>query len=144
MMIRNEILEKIQAEGLAILKLHKKLCELNIEHDFIDRKSESIKIAKSKKEIEIINEMEPFNFQIIIKENGNKISLIQSSISYGITQNLIEVYNFQHEPIVFGYEIGSEILPELISKKKLNSFIINANEKCERLKELERRKNESE
>ena len=32
---RNKILEKIQAEGLAILKLHEKLNELNINHDFL-------------------------------------------------------------------------------------------------------------
>lgn len=38
--MRTEILKKIQSEGLAILKLHQKLNELNIEHEFIDRKIE--------------------------------------------------------------------------------------------------------
>lgn len=125
MIIRNEILEKIQAEGLAILKLHEKLNELNIDHDFVDRKAESIKIAKSKKEIGIIKEIKPFDFQIIIKENGNELSLIQCAYSYGITQNLIEVYNFQHEPITISYDIAAV----LINKKELNQYIIDLNGK---------------
>lgn len=124
---RNKILEKIQAEGLAILKLHEKLNELNINHEFFDRKSESIKLAESKKEIEIIKDIKPFDFQIRIKENGNELSLIQCAYSYGITQNLIEVYNFQHEPVILDHEIAAE----LISKKKLNSYIIAINDKTD-------------
>lgn len=125
MIIRNEILEKVQAEGLAILKLHEKLNELNIEHDFVDRKAESIKLAESKKEIGIIKEIKPFDFQIRIKENGNELSLIQCAYSYGITQNLIEVYDFKYEPITISYDIAAV----LINKKELDQYIIDLNEK---------------
>ena len=131
--MRNEILKKIQNEGLAILKLHDKLNELNIEHEFIDRKEEQIKMAKEKKEIDVINNICPFDYQIYVEENGNKISLIQSPYSYGITDNLIEAYNFQHEPVVLDHEMAAE----LISKKKLNSYIIAVNEKTdESIKEI--------
>ena len=123
--MRNEILKKIQNEGLAILKLHEKLNELNVEHEFIDRKEEQIKRIKEKKEIDTINEVCPFDYQIYIEENGNKISLIQSSYSYGIMDNLIEAYDFQHEPVVLHHETAAE----LISKKKLNSYIIAIYEK---------------
>lgn len=124
-MIRDEILEKIQAEGLAILKLHEKLKELNVEHEFIDRKEERIRLENDKKMKDIINNICPFSYQIFIAENDNKISLIQSPYSYGITENLIEAYNFEHEPVVLHHETAAE----LISEKKLNSFIITINEK---------------
>lgn len=134
--MKNEILKKIQDEGLAILKLHQKLNELNIEHGFFDRKEEQIKRTKEKKEIDIINDICPFDFQILIEENGNQLSLVQSPFSYGINQNLIEVYNFQHEPVVLDHEIAAE----LISKKNLNSYIIVINEKTdekfEKIKEM--------
>jgi hypothetical protein len=130
--MRDELLKRIQAEGLAILKLHEKLNELNIEHEFIDRKEEKIKRIKEKKEIDIINEICHFYYQIYIEENGNKISLIQSFFSYGITKNLIEVYNFQHEPVVLDHEMAAV----LIRKNKLNSYIIAVNEK--NVEELEK------
>lgn len=134
--MRDEILKKIQADGLAILKLHEKLNELNIEHEFIDRKEEQIKRTKEKKEIDVINDICPFDYQIYVEENDNKISLIQSGCSYGITENLIEAYNFQHEPVVLDHELAAE----LISKKKLNSYIIAYNKKndeeLEKLKEI--------
>jgi ribosomal protein L33 len=130
-MVRNEILKKIQDEGLAILKLHKRLEELNIEHEFVDRKEEQIKRIKEKKAIDVINEVCPFDYQIYIEENGNKISLIQSPYSYGIMENLIEAYNFQDEPIV----LHDEIAATLISKKKLNSYIITINEKNDKVLE---------
>jgi hypothetical protein len=117
-MIRDKILEKIQAEGLAIIKLHEKLNELNIEHEFIDRKEESINIF-------------PVNYQIYVEEDGKRISLIQNGFSYGITENLIEAYNFEHEPVIIDHELAAG----LISKKKLNSYIIACYEKNE--KELE-------
>jgi uncharacterized protein YqgV (UPF0045/DUF77 family) len=117
--MRNEILKKIQNEGLAILKLHDKLNELKIDHEFFDRKEEQIKRIKEKKAIDVINEVCPFDYQIYIEENGNKISLIQSPYSYGIMENLIEAYNFQDEPIVLHVEAAAE----LIHKKKLNRFI---------------------
>lgn len=122
--MRNEILKKIQSEGLAILKLHDKLNELNIEHEFIDRKEEQIKVLKEK-EIDVINDICPFDFQIIIKEDGNEISLVQSPFTYGITKNLIEVYNFQHEPVVLDHDMAAA----LIYGKKLNSYIIAVFEK---------------
>lgn len=125
--MKNKILEKIQSEGLAILKLHEKLNELNIEHEFIDRKEEQIKLLKEKKEIDIINDICPFDFQILIEENGNQLSLVQSSFTYGITENLIEAYNFRHEPVV----LHTETAAELIEKKKLNSFIIAVNDKID-------------
>lgn len=131
-MRRTEILKKIQSEGLAILKLHEKLNELNIEHGFIDRKEEQIKRIKEKKAIDVINEVCPFDYQIYVEENGNKISLIQSPYSYGITKNLIEAYNFQYEPVVLDHEMAAV----LISKKKLNSYIIAVNEK--NVEELEK------
>lgn len=128
-MRRTEILKKIQSEGLAILKLHEKLNELNIEHEFIDRKEEQIKMAKEKTAIDTINEIYPFDYQIYIEENGNRMSLIQSPYSYGITKNLIEIYNFQQEPVVLDHEIAAA----LIYKKKLNSYIIVVNDKNDEL-----------
>lgn len=131
--MKNEILKKIQDEGLAILKLHDKLNELNINHEFIDRKKEQIERSKEKKAIDIIkaiaiiNDMCPFDFQILIEENGNKMSLVQSPFSYGINQNLIEVYNFQHEPVVLDHEMAAV----LIEKKKLNSYIIAVKDKTD-------------
>lgn len=132
-MMRNEILKKIQDEGLAILKLHEKLNELNIEHEFIDRKEEQIKMVKEKTAIDTINEIYPFEYQIYVEENDNKISLIQSPYSYGVTENLIEAYNFQYEPVVLNFETAAV----LINKKKLNSYIIVVNEKNdEAIKEI--------
>lgn len=119
--MRNEFLKKIQSEGLAILKLHEKLNELNIEHEFIDRKLE----WEKGKGLDFTNYICPFDYQIYVGENDNKISLIQSGYSYGITENLIEAYNFQHEPVVLNFETAVA----LISKKKLNSYIIIINEK---------------
>lgn len=130
--MRTEILKKIQQEGLAILKLHQKLNELNIEHEFFDRKEEQIKRTKEKKEIDRINNIYPFDYQIFLEENGNRMSLIQSPYSYGITKNLIEIYNFQHEPVVLDHEMAAV----LINKKKLNSYIIAVNEK--NVEELEK------
>ena len=91
--MRNEILKEIQSKGLSILKLHDKLNELNIEHEFIDRKLE----WEKGKGLDFTNYICPFDYQIYVEENGNRISLIQSGFSYGITENLIEAYNFQHE-----------------------------------------------
>jgi hypothetical protein len=134
--MRTEILKKIQDEGLAILKLHDKLNELKIDHEFFDRKEEQIKRIKDKKAIDVINDICPFDYQIYIEENGNRISLIQSPYSYGIMENLIEAYNFQDEPIV----LHAEAAAELIHKKKLNRFIIIIKEKntddLEKLKEI--------
>lgn len=131
-MRRTEILKKIQSEGLAILKLHEKLNELNIEHGFFDRKEEQIKRIKEKKAIDVINEVCPFDYQIHIEEDDNQISLIQSPYSYGITENLIEVYNFQDEPVILDHDMAAV----LINKKKLNSYIIAVNEK--NVEELEK------
>lgn len=120
-MIRDEILKKIQAEGLAILKLHEKLNEINVEHEFIDRKLEKDKGLKFK------NYICPFDYQIYVEEDDKKISLIQNGFSYGITENLIEAYNFEQEPVVLDHEIAAA----LIYGKKLNSYIIAVNEKTD-------------
>jgi hypothetical protein len=130
--MRNEILKEIQSKGLSILKLHEKLNELNINHEFIDRKEESIKLGNDKKMSDIINDICLFSYQIFIEENGNKISLIQSPMSYGIRENLIEVYNFNQEPVVLDHEMAAV----LINKKELNSYIIAVNEK--NVEELEK------
>lgn len=136
-MRRTEILKKIQDEGLAILKLHEKLNELNIEHEFIDRNEERIKMIREEKSVvkastDTIKKVYPFDYQILIEENGNRISLIQSPYSYGITENLIEAYNFMDEPVVLDHEMAAV----LINKKKLNSYIIAVNEK--NVEELEK------
>lgn len=134
--MRDEILKKIQADGLAILKLHEKLNEINVEHEFIDRKAEAIRLENDKKMKDIINNMRLFYYQIYVEENGSKISLVQSPYSYCITENLIEAYNFIDEPVVLDHELAAE----LISKKKLNSYIIAYNKKndeeLEKLKEI--------
>ena len=101
------------------MKLHEKLNELNIEHEFIDRKLEKDNM------LGFTDYICDFDYQIILQENDNRISLVQNGFSYGITENLIEVYNFQHEPVILDHEMAAE----LISKKKLNSYIIVYNEK---------------
>lgn len=116
-MIRDEILKKIQAEGLAILKLHEKLNELNVEHEFIDRK------LKKDKGLKFKNYICPFDYQIYVEEDDKKISLIQNGFSYGITENLIEAYNFDDEPIILDCDHAAE----LIINKNLNSYIIASN-----------------
>lgn len=130
--MRIEILKKIQAEGLAIIKLHEKLKELNVEHEFIDRKEESIRLENDKKMRDIISEEIPFSYQIYVEEDGKKISMVQSPYSYGSTENLIEAYNFEHEPVVLDHEHAAD----LISKKKLNSYIIDLSEELEKIKEV--------
>lgn len=134
--INNEILKKIQDEGLAILKLHEKLKELKIDHEFIDRKAEQVKRGKENEILYFLKNTYPFEYQIFIEENGNKISLIQSPMSYGIRENLIEVYNFKQEPVILDHEMAAV----LINKKKLNSYIIAVNEKnveeLDKLKEI--------
>ena len=125
--MRNEILKKIQEKGLAILKLHEKLNELNIEHEFINRKLEKDNM------LGFTDYICDFDYQIYVEEDGNRISLIQSGFSYGITENLIEVYNFEHEPIILDHEMAAV----LIQKKKLNSYIIACYErKAEELEKL--------
>jgi hypothetical protein len=134
--MRDELLKRIQAEGLAIIKLHERLNELNIEHEFIDRKEKSISLESDKKMCDIIGEIVPFYYQIYVVEDGKEISLIQSPYSYGITENLIEAYNFEDEPVI----LHAETAAELIYEKKLNSFIKIIKEKntddLEKLKEI--------
>lgn len=129
-MLKNDILRILQKEGLAIIELHEKLNELNIKHTFVDRKQKQITMIKKDAElnkeelIDAINDTIPFDYQITLKENGNRISLIQSPYSYGVEKNIIEVYNFQHEPIVLTYNATVD----LIRNKKLNERIIKINE----------------
>lgn len=129
-MLKNDILRILQKEGLAIIELHEKLNELNIKHTFVDRKQKQITMIKKdtgvKREelIDTINDITPFDYQILIEENGNRISLIQSLYSYEVTKNMIEVYNFQYEPIV----LTCNAAVDLICNKKLNERIIKINE----------------
>lgn len=114
---RKEYLENLQKEGLAILKLHEKLEKANIKHEFIDRKAER---AKRTKEVE---KLFIFDYQILIEEKGHQISLIQSPYSYGIMNNLIEIYNFNQEPITLLYTDAFKF----IKHKCLNDYICYAN-----------------
>lgn len=129
-MINNVILRILQKEGLAIIELHEKLNELNIKHTFVDRKRKRIAIIKkdtglkSEKLIDAINDTTPFDYQITLKEDGNRISLIQTPYSYGVEENMIEVYNFNHEPIA----LTCNAAIDLICNKKLNERIIKINE----------------
>lgn len=120
---RKENLENLQKEGLAILKLHEKLEKANIDFTFIDRKKERMEHADHES-IERIKRETPFELQILIMEDGKEISLVQSQFTYGITQNLIEAYNFEVEPITITYVTAFE----LIASKTLNSFLIKQNE----------------
>lgn len=120
---KKEKLENLQKEGLAILKLHEKLEKANIKHEFIDRKNERIQRADHES-IERIKRETPFDYQILIMEGWEKISLIQSRFSYGIEQNLIEAYNFEVDPITITYATAFE----LIENKMLNWFLIKQNE----------------
>lgn len=120
---RKENLENLQKEGLAILKLKEKLEKANIDFTFIDRKKERMEHADHES-IERIKRETPFEYQILIMEGGEKISLVQSSFTYGITQNLIEAYNFEVEPITIHYLTAFD----LIANKMLNWFLIKQNE----------------
>ena len=120
---RKENLENLQKEGLAILKLKEKLEKANIDFTFIDRKKERMEHADHES-IERIKRETPFEYQILIMEGGKKISLVQSPFTYGITQNLIEAYNFEVEPITIKYLTAFD----LIASKTLNSFLIKRNE----------------
>lgn len=120
---RKENLENLQKEGLAILKLKEKLEKANIDFTFIDRKKERIEHADHES-IERIKRETPFELQILIMEDGKEISLVQSQFTYDITNNLIEVYNFEVEPITITYLTAFD----LIANKMLNWFIIKQNE----------------
>lgn len=120
---RKENLENLQKEGLAILKLKEKLEKANIDFTFIDHKKERMEHADHES-IERIKRETPFDYQILIMEGGKKISLVQSQFTYGITQNLIEAYNFEVEPITIKYLTAFD----LIASKTLNSFLIKRNE----------------
>lgn len=138
--MRNEILKKIQSEGLAILKLHEKLNEVNINHEFIDKKKQLKKKAKSHEEIENIDKMMPFGYQIKIREE-NEIVLSQGEFSSGIERNLIEVFNFENEPLQMSYLSAFD----LIVNKKLNWFIKKQDEIIDDyMKEIEKEGKENE
>ena len=120
---KKDFIKKNQNEDLSIFKLHEKLNELNIEHEFIDRFKEIRNIIDDKKELDNISEFHTFDYQILIEENNEKISLVQSNFSYGITENMIEIYNFVDEPIVLDYKH----IAELIRINMLNKYIIAVN-----------------
>lgn len=120
---RKENLENLQKEGLAILKLHEKLEKANIKHEFIDRKEEKTKRIKDDEKLYIVNNIYIFEYQILIEEKGHQISLIQSPFSYGIMNNLIEIYNFNQEPITLLHTDAFKF----IKHKCLNDYIYFAN-----------------
>ena len=121
--LQKENLENLQKEGLAILKLHEKLEKANIKHEFIDIKAERAKHIKEDEELYIVNNIYIFDYQILIEEKGHQISLIQSPFSYGIMNNLIEIYNFNQEPITLWYTDAFKF----IKHKYLNDYICYAN-----------------
>lgn len=120
------LLDKLQKEGLDIIKLHERLEEAQIEHIFVDRRAEQIEMSKVKNEdkvLELVNDMIPFDYQILIEENGHELSLVQSSFSYGIDNNMIEIWNFSLEPITLNYADAFEF----IKCKCLNKYIYLVN-----------------
>jgi hypothetical protein len=120
------LFEKLQKEGFNIIKLHERLEEAQIEHIFVDRRAEQIEMSKVKNEdkvLELVNDMIPFDYQILIEENGHKLSLIQSSYSYGIDNNMIEIWNYSLEPITLNYADAFEF----IKHKCLNKYIYLVN-----------------
>jgi hypothetical protein len=120
------LFEKLQKEGFNIIKLHERLEEAQIEHIFVDRRAEQIEMSKVKNEdkvLELVNDMIPFDYQILIEENGHELSLIQSSYSYGIDNNMIEIWNFSLEPITLNYADAFEF----IKHKCLNKYIYLVN-----------------
>jgi hypothetical protein len=120
------LFEKYQKEGFNIIKLHERLEEAQIEHIFVDRRAEQIEMSKVKNEdkvLELVNDMIPFDYQILIEENGHELSLIQSSYSYGIDNNMIEIWNYSLEPITLNYADAFEF----IKHKCLNKYIYLVN-----------------
>jgi hypothetical protein len=120
------LFEKLQKEGFNIIKLHERLEEAQIEHIFVDRRAEQIEMSKVKNEdkvLELVNDMIPFDYQILIEENGHELSLIQSSYSYGIDNNMIEIWNYSLEPITLNYADAFEFLKH----KCLNKYIYLVN-----------------
>jgi hypothetical protein len=120
------LFEKLQKEGFNIIKLHERLEEAQIEHIFVDRRAEQIEMSKVKNEdkvLELVNDMIPFDYQILIEENGHELSLIQSSYSYGIDNNMIEIWNYSLEPITLNYADAFEF----IKHKCLNKYIYLVN-----------------
>jgi hypothetical protein len=120
------LFEKLEKEGFNIIKLHERLEEAQIEHIFVDRRAEQIEMSKVKNEdkvLELVNDMIPFDYQILIEENGHELSLIQSSYSYGIDNNMIEIWNYSLEPITLNYADAFEF----IKHKCLNKYIYLVN-----------------
>jgi hypothetical protein len=106
--------------------LHERLEEAQIEHIFVDRRAEQIEMSKVKNEdkvLELVNDMIPFDYQILIEENGHELSLIQSSYSYGIDNNMIEIWNYSLEPITLNHADTFEF----IKHKCLNKYIYLVN-----------------
>lgn len=104
--LEKKLFENLQKEGLNIIKLHERLEKAQIEHIFVDRRAEQIEMTKVKNEdkvLELVNDMIPFDYQILIEENGHEISLVQSSYTYGIDNNMIEIWNFYLEPITLDH-----------------------------------------
>ena len=79
---RLEKLEKIKEKGLDIIKLHEMLEAAGIDHEFKKYNSHFI-----------------IDYQILIKNEKYKISMVQSDVSYGIINNEIEIFDFNNEPV---------------------------------------------
>ena len=60
-----------------IKKLHEKLNEMGIEHEFNQRLD---------------------GYQIILRKTNSRISIIEHCVSYGSTRNLVEAWDFASEP----------------------------------------------
>lgn len=68
----------------AILELHEKLTQENIKHEFIDHSKD----------------IYPRGYQIIISKNGIEIiSFVQNCMSYGVSNDLIEAWNYKDDPV---------------------------------------------
>lgn len=102
--------KKNQSKGLAFLKFHDKLDELNIEHEFIDKYEKMKKVKLLYNLADILKELYPFNYEIIIKENENRISLEPYD------EKLIKLNN--------EFITNWEVVLKLIKNKNLNSYMI--------------------
>ena len=119
--MKNETLKEIQDEDLGIIKLHELLEKANVEHLLYDCYYDNLQIG----------------YKIIIFEGNKQILLVQNDSSYGIERNVIQVSNYEDEPIQITYLTAFE----LIVNKMLNWFITKQNEIIDDfIKELEGRK----
>lgn len=106
--MKNETLKEIQDEDLGIIKLHELLEKVNVEHLLYDCYYDNLQIG----------------YKIIIFEDNKQISLFQNDSIQGIGRKIIEISNFEDEPIQLTYLSAFT----LIVNKQLNWFIKKQNE----------------